>query len=399
MPPLTHYAVLTSALLALVACSDAGASGRAPVGGGPATVPAAVEAVPIERGTITLRRVFNGTLEASARVQIAPRIAGHLERLTVDIGDPIGHGEVIAWIDDDELVQAVAQAEADLAVASAGRDEAEASSQLAERSLERVTQLRTEGVTSESQFDSARASSVAARAAVQVAEARVLRAEAALESARVRLQRTRIFAEWDEPERLRADAPAEPVPTRVVAERFVDEGTIVNAQTPIVSIVSLQPIVAVVFIPERDYARLAIGQDADLTTDAYPGETFSGRVARIAPVFRSTTRQVRIELEIANDDLRLKPGMFVRSTLELARDEEATIVPYAALTTRRDERGVFVLPPGESNVRWVPVEMGLREDDRIQVRGSGLVGRVVTLGQELCDDGSRVTTPDAGDLR
>ncbi|MEM9382831.1 MAG: efflux RND transporter periplasmic adaptor subunit [Planctomycetota bacterium] len=362
---------------------------------GPTATPAApVEVAAVERGPIALRRVFSGTLEASAEVQVSPRIPGHLERLAVDIGDTVTRGTVIAWLDDDELQQAVAQSEADLAVARATLQEAQASAELSSRELERLTKLRKDGVASESSVDSARTAAVARDAMVTVGEARVLRAEAALEAARLRLEQTRIVADWDEPPASLDDGPAEPETTRVVAERYVDEGVVVGVSTPLLQIVSLEPIVAVVFVPERDYARLGVGQRATLTTDAYPRETFTGHVARIAPVFRRTTRQVRVELEVENSDLRLKPGMFVRALLELDREDEVTVVPYAALTTRGDVEGLFVLPPGSDAVRWTPVETGIREGDRIQVSSSGVVGHVVTLGQELCDDGTRVTTPD-----
>ncbi len=380
--------------LVLIAGCDGQAAG-AGLAKATAQPPAPVEIAAIEHGPIVLRRVFSGTLEAVAEVQIAPRIPGHLERLAVDIGDHVERGQVIAWLDDDELQQSVAQAEADVAVAQANESESESSAELARRELRRLVQLHTDGVASEAALDSSRTAAVASDAAVTVAKARVMRARAALEMARLRLLQTRILADWDEPSVVRDDAPAEPEATRVIAERYVDVGSLVNASTPIVSIVSLDPIIAVVFIPERDYARVAVGQEATLNTDAYAGETFLGHVARIAPVFRRTTRQVRVELEIVNADERLKPGMFVRATLDLARDEDATIVPYAALTTRNDVRGVFVLPPDSDSVRWTPVTIGLREGTRVQISAPGLVGSVVTLGQELCDDGSRVTTPGA----
>ncbi|NIR30343.1 MAG: HlyD family efflux transporter periplasmic adaptor subunit, partial [Gammaproteobacteria bacterium] len=70
--------------------------------------------------------------------------------------------------------------------------------------------------------------------------------------------------------------------------------------------VELDPITAVFYVTERDYARLKPGQEAALSTDAYPGESFSGRIVRIAPVFRESTRQARVELRVANPDLRLK---------------------------------------------------------------------------------------------
>ncbi|MEZ5978070.1 MAG: hypothetical protein R3F34_07635 [Planctomycetota bacterium] len=85
--------------------------------------------------------------------------------------------------------------------------------------------------------------------------------------------------------------------------------------------------------------------------------------------------------------------MFVRATLELERTPETTVVPYAALTTRGGETGVFVLAEDGKHVAWRPVVVGVREGDVVEVRGDGVTGSVVTLGQELCDDGKEAPLP------
>ncbi len=343
----------------------------------PRAVP--VEVAPFERGPITLRRVFSGALEATAEFGVAPKVSGRLERLTVDLGDRVARGQVVAWLDDAEFVQAEAQAQADVAVARANRTEAESALEIAGRALKRFETLREQGVTSESEYDAARADELARRASLAVSEAQVTRAEAALETARIRLGYTKVAAGWSGGD-----------DERVVGERFVDEGSTVAANVPVLSIVELDPIVAVVFVPERDYARLAPGLPARLATDAYPGEAFAARIERIAPIFRQSTRQVRVELVAPNPDQRLKPGMFVRVEVELERLEDALLAPVAALTERGGEPGVFVLDAAASTVRWRPVAAGIVEGERVAVLGEGLEGAVVTLGQDLCDDGARV---------
>lgn len=373
-------AALVGLPLVVVACGPDGGPQAAA-----ARPPAPVAVAPVQTGAITLRRTFSGALEASASVTVAPRVPGQVRRLAVDIGDEVTRGQIVAWIDDRELSQAVLQSEAELSVAKANRDEAEASAEIAARALERIQALRKDGVASESELDAARTQALARQSRVAVTAAQIQRADATLEAARLRLAESTVRAEWTEDD----GAP------RLVGQRFVDEGANVAAGTSILSIVGLQPMVAVLFVPERDYARLAPGQPATLETDAYPGERFTGHVARVAPVFSRNTRQVRVELEVANEDLRLKPGMFVRAALDLGADERATIVPYAALTQRNDSPGVFVLDPSSSTVLWRQVTLGIREGDRIQVFGDGIAGRVVTLGQELCDDGAKVTVAAA----
>lgn len=344
--------------------------------------PAPVEVAPIERGPIVLRRTFSGTLEALAEFVVAPKVSGRVEGLAVDLADTVRRGQVVAELDDDEHLQAVAQARADLAVAKANLAEAESGLDIALRELQRIETLLERGVASESQRDTAKINQLAKQAQLDVAEAQLTRAESSLETANIRLRYTKITADWSGGD-----------DRRVVAERYVDEGQTVSANAPLLLIVELDPLTGVIFVTEKDYARLRVGQTASLMTDAYPGEPFEGRIARISPVFREATRQARVEMTIENAKRRLKPGMFIRATIVLDRVPETTIVPEQALTTRGDRTGVFVVNEADRTVAWREVTVGIREEGRVQVEGEGLSGRVVTLGQQLVDDGSRVTIP------
>jgi RND family efflux transporter MFP subunit len=347
--------------------------------------PAPVEVAPIQRGPMEWRRTFSGTLEAPAQLVVSPKVSGRIERLSVDIGDTVKRGAVVAELDNDEYIQAVAQAEAELAVARANRAEAASILEAANRELKRIERLRKSGISSESRFDEAKADQLAKAAQLEVAKAQVTRAEALLAAAKIRLGYTRVTAGW-------TGGSGQ----RVVGERFVDEGATVAANARLLSIVELDPIVAVIFVTEKDYARLAPGQMVFLATDAYPDKHFEGRIARIAPVFRQATRQARVEVTVQNPDHRLKPGMFVRATVVLAQVPDATIVPFQALTTRNDRTGVFVVHEDGRSVVWREVRVGIREGERVQVEGEGLSGRVVTLGQQLVDDGSGIVIPENG---
>jgi RND family efflux transporter MFP subunit len=203
-----------------------------------------------------------------------------------------------------------------------------------------------------------------------------------LETAKIRLGYTKVSADWTGGDE-----------QRIVAERFIDEGETVSANTPLLAIVELDPITGVIFVTEKDYTRLQRGQPALLKTDAYPDEAFQGRIERIAPVFRQTTRQARVELTIDNPRHRLKPGMFIRAAVVLDRVTDATIVPEQALTKRADQTGIFVINDDGQSVTWREVKVGIRENGRVQIQGKGLTGRVVTLGQQMLDDGSRITIP------
>jgi RND family efflux transporter MFP subunit len=348
-----------------------------------APIAAPVEVANVEQRSIMLRRTLSGTLESTAEFVVAPKVGGRLVRLDADLGDSIRRGHVIAWLDDEEYVLDVAQAEADLAVVKATKEEAERSLEIVTGSLQRIESLREKGVASETEYDVARAEELAKRTRLEVAKAQIVRAEAALEAARVRLAYTKVTANWSGG----ADQ-------RLVAARYVDVGDTVGFNAALFSIVELDPVTGIVFVAERDYALLAVGQAATLTTDAYPGERFTCEIKRIAPVFRQASRQARVELTVANPDRRLKPGMFIRATIELAEVKDATVVPFAAITERGGSEGVFVVGERGETVRFAPVRVGIRDDAFVQVDGEGIWGRVVVLGQQLCSDGGAITIPE-----
>ncbi len=348
-------------------------------GKGPQAAP--VEVARIQQGSIELRRTFSGALEAPARFVVAPKVSGRIERVLVDLADTVKRGQVVAELDDDEYIQAVAQARADLAVARANLTEAESALEIAAREYRRIETLRKRGATSDAQLDTAEANQLAKQAQLEVARARLAKAEAFLETANIRLGYTRVKAGWTGEDE-----------ERVVSERYVDEGDTVSANTPLMSIVALHPMTGVIYVTEKDYGSLQPGQPVSLTTDAYD-ETFPGHISRIAPVFREATRQAKVELTVENRQHRLKPGMFIRATVVLDRMPEAVIVPDQALTSRDDRVGVFVVSEDGRSVSWREVDAGIREGGRVQVKGEGLTGRVVTLGQQLLDDGSPITIP------
>lgn len=342
--------------------------------------PVPVEVAPISLGSIELRRIFSGTLQAYSAFVVAPKVSGRVEQIEADLADIVSRGQLVARLDNDEYVQAVRQAEADLAVARANQVEAESLLKIAERELQRIDKLRKKGVSSESQRDIAKADQLAKQAHVEVTRAQVTRARAELETARIRLGYTQVKADWGSGSE-----------QRVVAERFVDEGETVSANAQLLRIVELDPIKVVFFVTERDYARLQPEQSASLSTDAYPGESFPARIARISPVFRENTRQAQVELKVDNPQLRLKPGMFVRVNLILERADSVSIVPEQALTRRDGEQGLFLVDESGSRVSWKGVRIGIRQSRQVAVEGEGLQGRVVVLGQQLLDDGSTVS--------
>jgi len=343
-------------------------------GGGGAV---AVVAEPVARETVEDARVLVGTLRPRSQFVVSPKIAGRLERLGANVGDRVESGQTVAWLDDDEVVQQVEQARAELDVARAGADEAAVAAGRARREHERIAELRARGVASEAELDLAKSDLDAQQAKVKLAQAAVQQREAALRAAEVRLSYTKIAVAWP-------DGGG----ARVVAERFVDEGATLAAGTPILSVLEAEPLIAEVNVAEKDYPRIRVGQEARVTADAHPGREFAGRVVRLAPFFREASRQARIEVEVGDKEGLLRPGMFVRARIVLAVREGATVVPLDAVVRRDGVDAVFLVDEAGKKARLVPVRVGVTDLFVAEILDPRLEGLVVTLGQHLIDDGT-----------
>ncbi|HSL38863.1 MAG TPA: efflux RND transporter periplasmic adaptor subunit, partial [Desulforhopalus sp.] len=342
----------------------------------------AVEATPVTRGEIIERRSFTGTLEPAARFELASRVGGRLLELRADLGDVVHRGQLVARLDDAEYRLELARAEAVLAVSQAGLVEAESALAARARELEQVKQLRSQGVASEAELDSALANHQAQHARTAMAAALVAQQRAALHSAELQLSYTEIHAEWqgDDLE-------------RVIAERLVDAGTLLAANAAVFTVVGLDQLVAVAYVPERDYPRLAVGQEVLVAADAIADQNFPGILARLAPVIRETSRQARLEVAVPNPEQLLKPGMFVRLEIELASKQDALLVPRSALVQRNGNTTLYLADLQEGIARRVAVKIGLQEKEVVEIIAPEIGGEVVTLGQHLLSDGARITVP------
>jgi RND family efflux transporter MFP subunit len=358
----------------VAARSVAGAgSGR----GAGAAVP--VEVAPVGKAIMRDAPRFTGSLMARSYFVVAPKTAGRLEKLMVNIGDPLSRGQLIALLDDEEYAQQVEQARAELQVAQANVEEARSALEIEQREHQRMQALRAKSIASESELDASEARYQGQEARHKVALAQVAQKEAALKAAEVRHSYTRINASWEGG----AD-------TRVVGERFVDEGAMLRANDPIVSILDLSYLTAVVHVIERDYSKIALGQQVALTTDACPGRTFTGTVVRVAPLLKEESRQARVEVEVPNQEGVLKPGMFVRAEIEFGRVPDATVVPVSALARRNGEQGVFLADLEQKKAHFVAVTPGIVNEDQVQVVSPPISGMVVSVGHHLLEDGSAI---------
>jgi RND family efflux transporter MFP subunit len=346
-------------------------------------VPVAVEVVLVKKAPIREVGNFTGSLYPLSKFILAPKISGRLEKILVNIGDTVKGGQLVAVLDDDEYRQQVLQAKAELEVAKANLQERKSTIENAKREYERTVTLRKKKIASESQLDAAESEFETQQAKLKVATAQISQKEAALKMANIQLSYAQIKVTENNN-----------IGYRVVGERFVDEGAMLAPNTPIVSVLDIEKLIAAIHVIERDYPKIRPGLEAVISTDAFPAHTFTGKVIRIAPLLKETSREARVEIEIPNAQKLLKPGMFVRVQIQFNEHKNATVVPVAALVTRNGTQGVFLADLQEQKARFVPVNVGIVNSVQAEVLNPPITGAVVTLGHHLLEDGSSIVLPD-----
>jgi RND family efflux transporter MFP subunit len=331
----------------------------------------------VRRQAIQEELHLTGTIHPIYQYTVTPKVSGTLLEIAKRIGDRVGRGETIARIDDGEYRQAYLQAEADLKIAKASLAEAQSSLELSEKELQRVRYMEERGIASVADLETATAKHNSMQARSELARAQVEQREAALVSARIKLDYTVLGA---------------PEPG-FIGERFVDEGAMVGANTAVASVVGIDRVIVRTTVIERAYGRIQPGQAAAVEVDAFPGRAFGGTVSRLAPRLDEASRVAQMEIEIPNESLELKPGMFCKVSVVLSSKDSAQVVPGQAVVNRNGSSGVFVVKPGESVARYVPVEPGIAGSEVTEIVSPAIEGLVVTLGQHLLQDSSVVILP------
>ena len=343
--------------------------------------PVAVEVDSVRYERIEETRQLTGTIYPLYQYIVAPKVSGRVTRLNKRIGDWVKRGEVIAKIDDGEYQQMVLESDASLRISYANMAETESELELARQELERVESLGEKQIASVAELEAARTRFDALKSRMELAKAQVEQRQAALNSARIRLGYTTLVA-------------SEP---GFVGERYVDEGSMLSPSSPVVSVIGIDTVIVRTTVIERVYGQVEIGQSADIEVDAFPGRTFAGQVSRIAPMLDEASRVAKMEVEVLNDSLLLKPGMFSKVTLVLAEKASAQVVPTKAVVTRNGSTGIFTVVSGETVARFVPVEPGITTPDKTEILNPRIEGLVISLGQHLLEDGSTVILPDRPD--
>lgn len=280
--------------------------------------------VPVERGDILSKVTATGTLSALVTVQVGSQVSGRLQQIMVDFNSPVKKGQVLAKLDPQLFQATLEQARARYLAAKSELARSQVEASLSKRQLERTKLLAERRLIATADLDSARASYEVSQAQVLAQQANLAQARASLQQAEVNLGYTTIVS---------------PI-NGVVIARNVDVGQTVAAslQAPTLFLIAqdLRKIQVVSSVAEADISKLSPNMEAEFTVDAYPTETFKGKVRQIRNSPQTTQNVVTYDalINVDNPDLKLKPGMTANVTFVCDRRDDALRVPNAALRFR-----------------------------------------------------------------
>lgn len=315
---------------------------------GPPVATVSTAFVSPDRWTPTLSTV--ATLRSAQSVDVTAQVKGQIIELHFDSGDRVEKGTVL-------LQQYVADEKAQLKALQADL-------RLAEIELKRIKELVREKLVPQSDLDTA--------------TSRLDRVRAEVETLQVAIGKKTVRAPF----------------SGRLGIREVNLGQFVEPGDAIVRLESLDQLYADFKLPQQSLPRVNVDQGVEVQVDAWPGETFYGRIAAIEPAVDTATRNISLRAAIANNDGRLRPGMFAAIDVALPERREVLLIPQAAVSYSPFGSSVYVVEPGERNtiVRNVYVKVGQARGDLVEVV-SGLHGgeQIVTSGQLKLRDGAPVT--------
>lgn len=358
--------------------------------------PAAV--VTVEKGTMVVSVVATGKVEPITKVEIKSKANGIIERLLADVDQLVAPGEILAELDRENLNARLRESRANLQAAEAARDgalaqvkknEIEAESpeaELAQRNLRRAEQLAGQRLISTSALDESRTAleqaenrQRAAAGQLAIARARVVEAEANVAQARAAVERAA--------EELASATIRAPIHATVLT-RDVEVGSPVSSilnmganATLVMTLGDIERVYVKGRVDEADIGRVRVGQEARISTEAFPDRTFEGQVTRISPigVDQDNVTTFAVEVSIDNPDQILKANMTANAEIVLALLPESLLVPETAITYDAD-RNAFVdvvdpsaadgrrrvsVTPGVGNGSRTQILEGLSEGDRL----------------------------------
>jgi HlyD family secretion protein len=357
-----------------------------------ALVPPAVPVLEVTRGPLVQAVVATGRVRADTRARVGAQVSGTVTRVLAREGDTVRTGQLLVELDPAEQAAALRQARANLQqvrevrrpVTAARLRQAEAALEKAEADYRRLTALRDGGAASDDQLETARQTLQTARSQRDIAKAEadaaapdgadVRIAEAAVAAAEARLSYTRITAPDN----------------GVVLIRAVEPGDVVQSGRVLLELALRAPVMLSVVPDEKNLARLAVGQPAEASADAFPQERFPATVGYISPVVDPAQGTVEVRLMVDSAPAYLRPDMTVSVNIEVARRDEAVAVPLDAV---HDALGgaPWVLLVRDRTVIRQPVRLGALGIDSAEVLEGLTAGDlVVPVSARTVAEGDRV---------
>jgi RND family efflux transporter MFP subunit len=346
-----------------------GASPPSPGAGAATTAPAGplvVELVKVVEKPLDVQLSLPGELTAWQAVDIHARVTGFVKSVAVDRGSVVRTGQMLAVLEAPELLAQRAEAESKRQAAEAALASARANADAARGTFEKLKAASaTPGVVAGNDV-------VVAEKTAEASASQVAAAEQAAAAARQAAQAIGELEGY-----LRLTAPFD----GVVTERHVHPGALVGpsgaqAATPLLRIVEQRRLRLVVPVPEAYTSQLGTGTEIPFTVSAYPGQAFSGTVARIAQAVDVATRTMAVELDVVNADGRLAPGTFAQVRWPVRRVTPSLFVPSGSVASTTDR--TFVVRVRGGKAEWVDVRTGLTAGTQVEVFGDLKAGDEIT---------------------
>lgn len=313
-----------------------------------------VKVLSVETGEISEHVLYSATVEAEATIDIYAQASGLVRRILVEEGTKVSEGQVLVELVDDEL--------------KLDESEAKLAYQKMDAQLRRKAELYNRKLLAKEEYEDLRMS-------VEQSKIRWERARLALAHAHVR-------------------APVD----GVIAKRLVKIGDRVGQSAKLYEMVNLSRLIAHVHVPGQGMQNLSLGQRAMITTDFLPDEKFEGRILRISPVVDPGSGTFKVTLELAADDRRLRPGMFVNAHIVTATHADAVLVPKRAVVYDDGMPHVFVV--SDSMAQKVRFDIGFDDTEHVEVISGVEKGDlIVVVGQNGLKDKAKVRIIDGEGLR
>jgi RND family efflux transporter MFP subunit len=342
-----------------------------------------------QRGSVNGSLILPGNIQAVTEAPILARAEGYILHRSVDIGDRVTEGQLLAEIEAPDLDQQVRQAEAaveqskaDLERARAALEQGKANESIAKLTASRWDNLVKRGVVSKQDNDQYQAQYLAQAANVRALERAIAASEGNLAASQANLARLSDLHNF-----LKVRAPF----AGVITLRNVDVGALVNTgNTLLFRIAQTNLLRTYLNVPQSSASDVRVGQSAALSTTELPDRKFKGVVTRTANALDPSSRTLLCEVQVPNQDGKLLPGMYVEVDLNLPRKDPPLLIPSDTLVVRPEGTLVAVLDSG-NQVHFQRVTVGRDYGDRIEVLSGMTEGqRAIVNPNDSVQEGVKV---------